>query len=201
MAHGRSGTGAPGSRQSGLNGMRRMPSGSRAREGAASTRVVAEAGARPRAAEARVGQVIQSAAHQEVSPRSKDFPTFIRFPRFPYIQTCSKVLDSNLCRREPFVAIMLARALEIIPAAGLALSVTAVLCGLQLMPFGEGMLLVRVHGDDPRSALRAAAMANAAFVSIPAPGFVVVYGEASKVRAALGLAVPWKGNAPCSPTS
>jgi hypothetical protein len=93
------------------------------------------------------------------------------------------------------------RVSEIIPAAGLGLSVTAILCGLQLMPSGTGMLLVRVHGDDSRSALMAAAMADASFVSSPAPGFAVVYGEASKVRAALGLAVPWKGNAPCSPTS
>ncbi len=93
------------------------------------------------------------------------------------------------------------RVSEIIPAAGLALSVTTILCGLQLMPSGIGMLLVRVHGDDARSALMAAAMADAAFVSSPAPGFAVVYGEASKVRTALGLAVPWKVNAPCSPTS
>jgi hypothetical protein len=93
------------------------------------------------------------------------------------------------------------RVSEIIPAAGLALSVTAILCGLQLMPFGKGMLLVRVHGENPGSALMAAAIADAAFVSSPAPGFAVVYGEASKVRTALGLAVPWKGNAPCSPTS
>lgn len=93
------------------------------------------------------------------------------------------------------------RVSEIIPAAGLALSVTAILCGLQLMPFGKEMLLVRVHAENPGSALMAAAIADAAFVSSPAPGFIVVYGEASKVRTALGLAVPWKGNAPCSPTS
>lgn len=93
------------------------------------------------------------------------------------------------------------RVSEVIPAAGLALSVTAILCGLQLMPSGTGMLLVRVHGEESRSALMAAAMADAAFVSIPAPGFAVIYGEASKVRTALGLAVLWKGNASCSPIS
>ena len=93
------------------------------------------------------------------------------------------------------------RVSEIIPASGLALSVIATLCGLQLMPFGKGMYLVRVDGEDPGSALMAAATANAALVSNPAPGFAVVYGEASEVRTALGLALPWKGNPPCSPTS
>ena len=93
----------------------------------------------------------------------------------------------------------LAKTSEIIPAAGLALFVTAILCGLQLMPVGYGMLLVRFDSKDPSSVLVAASTADAEFVSIPAPGFAVVYGEASKVRAALGLAMSWEGNVPCSP--
>ena len=90
---------------------------------------------------------------------------------------------------------------EIIPAAGLTLSATAILCGLQLVPFGKGMFLVRVDGQDSNSALMAAAMADAAFVSTPSPGFAVLYGEASRIRTAVGLAVSWKGDAPCSPAS
>jgi hypothetical protein len=89
---------------------------------------------------------------------------------------------------------------EIIPAAGLAVAVTTVLCGLQLVSFGQGMLLVHVRGDDLKSALMAAALADAALVSIPAPGFAVIYGDATKASTALGLAVPWKGSAPCLPT-
>ena len=110
------------------------------------------------------------------------------------------LLDRAMRRQEPFSANLFARASEILPAAGLALSITTILCALQLMPFGKRMLLVRVHDEDPTSALIAAAMADAAFVDIPAPRFIVVYGEASRVRTALGLAVPWKGNAPCTPT-
>jgi hypothetical protein len=104
-------------------------------------------------------------------------------------------------RRGQLAVNTLGRLSEIIPAAGLALSVTALICGMQLMPFGRGMFLVRVHDSDPTAALMQAASAGAAFVRSPAPGFAVVYGEAARVRAALGLTVPWIGNAPCSPAS
>lgn len=101
--------------------------------------------------------------------------------------------------RGPLSVRLLSMASEIVPAAGLSLIVTAVLGALQLMPLGHGLLLVRVRGEDSGAALLAAAAADAALVSVPAPGFAVVYGDASTVRTALGLAVSWKGNASCSP--
>lgn len=95
----------------------------------------------------------------------------------------------------------LVRVSDVLPAAGLALSVAGMMCALQLMPFGTGLLLVRVPEDGAGSALMAAARADAAFVSSPAHGYAVLYGDASKVRAAVGLAVSWRGQAPCSPSS
>jgi hypothetical protein len=93
------------------------------------------------------------------------------------------------------------RASELIPAVGLALFVMTFLCGLQIFPVGNKMLLVRVRNDEARSVLMMAGMADVALVAIPAPGLAVVYGEASKVRTAFGLAITWNGNAPCSPKS
>ncbi len=81
----------------------------------------------------------------------------------------------------------------------MAVGVTALVCAAQLLPFGRTMLLVRVAGDGPGPALAAASVADAALVGMPAPGFAVVYGDASQVRRALGLAVRWKGSALCSP--
>ena len=91
------------------------------------------------------------------------------------------------------------RPMELLPAAMLAGIVTVILCGVQLLPSGRTMLLVRVPVGGPRAALVAAAAADAALVSIPAPGFAVLYGDASHVRAALGLVIAWKGRASCSP--
>jgi hypothetical protein len=88
---------------------------------------------------------------------------------------------------------------DLVPAAALAVMVTAVVCAAQLLPFGRTMLLVRVLGDDTRAALSAASVADAALVGIPAPGFAVLYGDASQVRGALRLAVRWKGIGLCSP--
>ena len=88
---------------------------------------------------------------------------------------------------------------DLIPAASIAVVVTAAVCAAQLLPFGRTMLLVRVPGDGLGPALAAASVADADLVAIPAPGFAIVYGDASQVRRALGLAVRWKGSALCSP--
>ena len=85
------------------------------------------------------------------------------------------------------------------PATALAVLITTVLAGTQLLPVGRGMLLVRVPDGGAEGALAAAAWADATLVSTPAPGFAVLYGDASQVRRALGLAVTWKGLAPCLP--
>ncbi len=97
------------------------------------------------------------------------------------------------------VRTMLRRHWDLVPAASIAVAVTAVVCTAQILPFGRTMLLVRVPGDGTGPALVAASVADAALVGIPAPGFAVVYGDASQVRRALGLAVRWKGIASCSP--
>ena len=91
------------------------------------------------------------------------------------------------------------KAAEIIPAAVFFIFITLIIFGIQLMPFGKGMFVIRIDKSNSKSALMADVMADISFVSIPAPGFVVVYGEASKLRGAFGLVTPWKGNAPCSP--
>jgi hypothetical protein len=87
--------------------------------------------------------------------------------------------------------------IELLPAALTALLTVAVLCVAELMPFGRAMLLVRVPSTGAEGAMIAAASAGAALVSVPSPGYAVVYGDAAKVRGALGLAIPWKGLASC----
>lgn len=86
---------------------------------------------------------------------------------------------------------------DLAPAMGLGLAITLVVCGLQLMPAGIGLLLVRVDAADPAAVLRQAAQADARLVSLPASGFAVVQGDAATVRSAFGLAVRWKGTMPC----
>ena len=86
----------------------------------------------------------------------------------------------------------------LIPAALIALSVTAMTAGTQLVPFGQATVLVRVSARAPEAALAAAAATDAALVRIPAPGFAVLRGNASRIRALLGLAVVWQGTAACS---
>jgi hypothetical protein len=87
---------------------------------------------------------------------------------------------------------------EVAPAVliGLFLTVTAVIS--QLMPVGDVSVLVRLPDKALDSALASAAAADAALVLIPSPGFAVLHGDAARIRAALGLAVLWKGSAPCS---
>jgi hypothetical protein len=88
---------------------------------------------------------------------------------------------------------------EVVPAASVSLLVTGALVAAQLLPAGEGTVLVRVAPDEGVAALRAAAAADARLVAIPAPGFAVLYGDAARIRRTLGLAVAWKGQAPCTP--
>ena len=87
---------------------------------------------------------------------------------------------------------------DLLPAATMSGIVLSVICGVQVLPFGTARLLVHVQGRDLGAALAVAARADAALVSAPAPGFAVVFGDAAHVRAALGLAVVWKGRPPCS---
>ena len=87
---------------------------------------------------------------------------------------------------------------ELAPAVLITLAVTATLAGAQLLPFGKATLLVRTGIDMPAAAVAAAGVANATLVAIPAPGFAVLYGDASRIRKAVGLAVGWHGKASCA---
>jgi hypothetical protein len=93
---------------------------------------------------------------------------------------------------------LVSKAKDLVPAVIIAVSAAAALCAAELLPFGKTMLLVRLSGEGVGPALAAAAAANSAFVGIPAPGYAVIYGEASQVRGALGLAIPWKEVDLCS---
>ena len=86
---------------------------------------------------------------------------------------------------------------DLIPAATIALSVIAILGGAELLPVGKDMLLVRVSDRTPVAGLIAAASADAAYISSPAPGFAVLYGQSAQIRAAYGFAVRWRGFGLC----
>ena len=86
-----------------------------------------------------------------------------------------------------------------IPAAMIAVFVTSAALAAHLLPYGRQAVLVRVVPADATTAVREAARARAVFVSMPLPGFAVLYGDATLIRAALGLAPLWTGNAPCTP--
>lgn len=83
-----------------------------------------------------------------------------------------------------------------LPALLLGLCVTGSLCAAELMPTGREMVAIRVAHE---SALRMAAASGADLVSLPAPGFAVLYGDARRIRAVAGVAWHWTGHAPCSP--
>ena len=95
------------------------------------------------------------------------------------------------------------RVVDLVPAALLAGTVAAVLAGAELLPLGTATVLVRVAAAAPAdqlaTALAAAAAGDAALVSVPAPGFAVLHGDAARIRAALGLTVVWNGAAQCAP--
>ena len=87
---------------------------------------------------------------------------------------------------------------DLLPAALLAFGLIVVSVTVRMLPFGSANLLVRVPDAQHGSALLLAARSNASLMSIPAPGFAVLRGDAASVRAASGLAVIWKGRAACS---
>jgi hypothetical protein len=86
-----------------------------------------------------------------------------------------------------------------LPAMLLVLGVMSVAVLAHLMPFGRQMLLVRVNAEQPGALMRSLEASDALLVSEPRPGFAVVLGDAASVREHLGLAVLWKGAAPCTP--
>ena len=114
-----------------------------------------------------------------------------------------RVIEAGRFRRARTVRLrdLVRNAKDLVPALTIAASAAAALCAAELLPFGKTMLLVRLPREGVEAALTAAAKADAAFVGIPAPGYAVIYGEASQVRGALGLAVPWKETKLCSPPS
>ena len=87
---------------------------------------------------------------------------------------------------------------DLLPAILIAAMTTGATTAMQLLPAGVATVLVRVADRSPAAALAIAAAADAALVSLPAPGFAVLHGDAARVRAAAGLAILWKGIPPCS---
>jgi hypothetical protein len=85
---------------------------------------------------------------------------------------------------------------DFLPAAALASAVTLVAGALPLLPHGQAVVLARLPVNT--IALRAAASADAALVSEPAPGFAVLFGDAGRIRRALGLVVVWHARPLCS---
>ena len=90
------------------------------------------------------------------------------------------------------------QARDLIPAAILAVAVTATIIASRLLPFGDATVLVRLADPTPAAALAAAAAADAVLVDIPLPGFAVLHGNASHIRASAGLATLWTGSASCA---
>src|SRR3954454_2163716 len=87
---------------------------------------------------------------------------------------------------------------DVAPAVLLGLVITVFVAGARLLPLGETTVLVRLPDKTLAAALGAAIAADAIFVTVPTPGFVVLRGKASRIRGALGLAVVWKGKPSCS---
>jgi hypothetical protein len=86
---------------------------------------------------------------------------------------------------------------DLIPSTALTLCVCATIAAAHVLPLGRATVLVRVPQDE-RHALLKAAESGAALVSLPAPGFAVLRGDAARIRAHLGLSVLWQGAAPCA---
>lgn len=93
------------------------------------------------------------------------------------------------------------QARDLVPAALLAFVVTVAIAASRLLPFGDAIVLVRLADTTPAAALAAAAAADAMLVDIPAPGFAVLHGDASHIRASTGLAALWTGSASCASRS
>jgi hypothetical protein len=82
---------------------------------------------------------------------------------------------------------------EYAPAALLLSGVTCALLWRDVMPSGSVPVLVRLRSAAPEAGFAAAALADAAVIAIPAPGFVVLRGDAARIRRELGLAAVWRG--------
>jgi hypothetical protein len=76
---------------------------------------------------------------------------------------------------------------EYAPAALLLSGVTCALLWRDVMPSGSVPVLVRLRSAAP----------EAAVIAIPAPGFVVLRGDAARIRRELGLAAVWRGADGC----
>jgi|GEM_PF-6659955 len=86
---------------------------------------------------------------------------------------------------------------QYLPSAALAIAVPLVLLWRQLTPEGSSPVLVHLGQTEAPYAFAAAAEADAAVLAIPAPGYVVLRGDAARIRHVLGLTVAWHGRAGC----
>ena len=81
------------------------------------------------------------------------------------------------------------------PAGLIALVVTIPLALAQLVPMGDATVLVRVPVNP--DAVQAYAHAGALLMTVPAPGYAVLHGDAGRIRAQFGLATLWNGFTQC----
>ena len=86
------------------------------------------------------------------------------------------------------------------PALALCLATTSAVVAARLLPEGYGPVLVHLGPSGLAGALAAPGMEDVALIDTPAPGYAVLWGEAARIRSALGLTISWQGNAPCSPS-
>ena len=81
-------------------------------------------------------------------------------------------------------------AASFLPAGLIGFIAVLPVLAMRLMPLGPGTVLVRT-GAAPGSAAEAAVRSDALLMSIPASGYAVLSGDASRIRAVAGLAVKW----------
>jgi hypothetical protein len=85
---------------------------------------------------------------------------------------------------------------DLLPGFLIAAFSGAALAAGQCLPLGTATVLVRT--PSPQTALALAASSGAALVAMPAPGFAVLHGNATRIRANAGFTFLWQGATACS---
>lgn len=81
-------------------------------------------------------------------------------------------------------------AVQIAPAGLIGLLAVFPPIAMRVWPMGPATVLVRT-GAEPGAAAREAARSGSVLMSIPAPGYAVMSGDASRIRTVGGFAVRW----------
>jgi len=88
---------------------------------------------------------------------------------------------------------------DLLPSLTLALSVTLVIAGSQLLPGDDAPVLVRLGDGGLERLFADPGLQDIALLDTPAAGFAVLKGNAGRIRSPLGLTVAWNGKSPCTP--